>query len=112
MDFFILPDCTLSCGRHAPRRVRTLKITYPSVVKEYYLLLCIAPSTAQGHLRAVVKLKEQTSQLVVWKHENTAHRKREKTTNWAPPYYGCSLSPGKAAPNFPCTAFGRESYHE
>ena len=27
------------------------------------------------------------------KHENTAHRGK----NWVAPYYGCSLSPGKAA---------------
>ena len=29
------------------------------------------------------------------KHENTAHR--EKTTTWVAPYYGCSLSLGRAA---------------
>ena len=29
------------------------------------------------------------------KHENTAHRKKQK--NWVAPYYGCSLSQGKAA---------------
>ena len=29
------------------------------------------------------------------KHENTVHRKQQN--NWVAPYYGCSLSPGKAA---------------
>ena len=42
-----------SCVRHAPKVMRTLKIPYPSVVKE----------------------SRPRSQPVVWRHENTAHKK-------------------------------------
>ena len=78
-DLFV-PDLTplRQCVAHVPKFVRTLKTPYKSAVR--------------------------VSQPVVWKHENTAYRRGRGGGgggggggSWVAQYYGCSLSPVKAA---------------
>ena len=74
--------------------------------------MCMACTQICAHVKipyhpSVVKLKEFGSQLVVWKHENTAHRTGKKlgsTLLWLLAF------PGESSSTFPCIALGQDSY--
>ena len=79
-NIFFVPPSQLLCK---------LLCAWPPFVCAARTLICV-------HVKEPISIcGKRASQLVIWKHKNTAHRKKQKS--WVAPYCGCSLSPGKAA---------------
>ena len=77
-----------TCVRHAPKFVRTLKIPNPSDRRKR-----AGPTT-----------------LSRWYGNTKTMHTGKKRKSWVAPYYGCSLSPGKAARITRAIALGQEGY--